>query len=322
MLYKPWVANGRSLDFADPMTNSGWWLYDDGSLRCYRFFANDDSEREQFAPGDPYPPGSPVASAMMCHYGMVRLERIRRGVRIEWDVCTVDPTALSILKAWLKIRIKVPEIRLRFYYGGWATETYTDSEAALRRVDQLSDYRGSTPSGLIACTDQGVTDLNEAKPLLRAAYQRWTESRTDALELFDSPFREIAPHTLSLSEDNTPGNLFYRKVGSQAYIVSYLGREWARDVVGTLSTRGHVDVEFENVVAEPYFEALRTGEPHYGHVRALFDGCGQDPAWVSYQRLVLPYHTPRGQRAVAIAVIPDQNVAIPFLNGKTGNAIS
>lgn len=64
---------------------------------------------------------------------------------------------------------------------------------------------------------------------------------------------------------------------------------------------------------EPYFEAIRTGKPHYGHVRALFAVDEAEPDWVSYQRLILPYDAARWRKAVSIMVVPDQDVSIPFL---------
>lgn len=301
--------------FADPEYNIGWWVDDAGAFHAYRPAANDrEASASAHCAGDPFAPGRNALLAMR-QFGMVRMERIRGGLRLEWDLCMVEPKALAAATAALKSGGLAGRVVLTFRYGGWAREEFPDAELALTRLSQLQTYIGETPRPVIACAAHTLTELETAKPLLRQAHARWKASSAGGLEMFDAPFRGVAPFSLTLAEANTPGSLFYRSVGRRAHIVSYLGQDWARDVVGTLSTHGHSDVEFENVISEPYFDALHSGVPHYGHVRALFAADDLEPEWVSYQRLVLPYEAANGQKALAIVVAPDQDVSIPFLTG-------
>ncbi len=300
-------------ELRDPVRNIGWWVDDAGDFRPYRVSANDHPRAGYFGEGDPFPRGGPEARIALRRLGMVRVERTGSGLGVEWDIQNAEPGALRAVLRSLGTEGSGGRVDLTFRYGGWAKESYTSPLAAARRIEELKEYRGETPKTMIAYEAHGLDDLDGAKPLLKAAHDRWKASTAGRLEHFDSPFRAVTPYTLMLSESNAPGSLFYRSIGQKAHMVSYLGKEWARDVIGTLSTHGHSDIEFEQVVSEPYFEAIRTGKPHYGHVRALFAVDEAEPDWVSYQRLILPYDAANGEKAVSIMVVPDQDVSIPFL---------
>lgn len=309
-------------DLRDPVRNVGWWVDDAGAFRAYRASANDHPRTGYDGEGDPFPRGGNGSRLAMRRLGMVRVERIRGGVGVEWDIQNAEPGAVRSVMRSIDSTDFGGRVELRFRYGGWATESFHNPHAAARRIAELDDFRGETPRTMIAYEAHSLNDLKGAKPLIKLAYERWKASRPGRLEHFDSPYRDMAPYSLMLSESNAPGSLFYRAVGRKAHMVSYLGKEWARDVIGTLSTHGHSDVEFEQVVSEPYFEAIRTGKPHYGHVRALFAVDEAEPDWVSYQRLVLPYDAANGEKAVSIMVVPDQDVSIPFLRPGAGNGVN
>jgi hypothetical protein len=308
------IASTVIRPFADPEYNIGWWIDDAGSFHAYRPAANDQPPTAGRGGADPFTPGRNALLAMR-QYGMVRLERIRGGLRLEFDLCTVERTALEAAAGAVRSGGLAGRVVLTFRYGGWVREEFAAREDALDRLALLEGYIGETPKPVIACAGHTLADLVSAKPLLRQAHARWQAATDGGLEMFESPFRAVAPYSLNLAEGGGVGTLFYRSVGRRSHIVSYLGQDWARGVIGTLSTHGHSDVEFENVISEPYFESLRTGVPHYGHVRALFAADEQEPEWVSYQRLVLPYEAANGQKALAIVVAPDQDVSIPFLTG-------
>lgn len=320
MLLTRGVVRRRS-EFQDPVRNIGWWVDDAGVFRPYRASANDHPRSGYEGEGDPFPRG-PEARLALRRLGMVRVERIRGGLGIEWDIQNAEPGAVRAVLDALGRQELGARVDLTFRYGGWATESFIDPRAAARRMGELGDFQGETPRTMIAYEAHALDALTSAKPLLKAAYDRWKVCRPGALEHFDSPFRDVTPYSLMLSESNAPGSLFYRAVGRKAHMVSYLGKEWARDVIGTLSTHGHSDVEFEQVVSEPYFEAIRTGQPHYGHVRALFAVDEAEPDWVSYQRLILPYDAANGEKALSIMVVPDQDVSIPFLRPEAPNGVN
>lgn len=307
-------------DFSDNARNSGWWFDDAGTAIPYRRFANDVPKDAQGIALNPFPNTSDATFALR-HFGMVRVEQAPVGYRIEWDALHTEPNAMKSVQTLLEKGQMRGPVSLSFRYGGWAHEHYADADAASRRISQLEEYRGEAPETMIAYEDHELETLSDAIPLLREALGHWSQSKPQALEHFTNGFQKVAPYTLFLSESNAAGSLFYRRVGAKAHMVSYLGRDWARDVVGSLSTHGHSDVEFEQIISEPYFEAIRTGRPQYSHVRALFAVDEAEPDWVSYQRLILPYVTVNGENAVAIMVAPDQDVSIPFLTAKSTGGV-
>lgn len=294
----------------DPERNMGWWVDDSGAFHSYRIVANDPVDHR--LPLNPFPDGQSAMIALR-QLGMVQVERMPSGVQVRWDVSQADPIALRAVRQALAEGEFPGRTSLCFRYGGWAHEAYPNPVSAAKRIERLQAYRKETPRAMIAFEDHDPLALKHGKPLLKSALDAWKNTEGQALELFDSPFRDVKPYALMLTESNAAGSLFYRAVGRSAHIVSYLGKDWARDVVGTLSTHGHSDIEFENAISEPYFEALETGLPHYSHVRALFMIDPAEPSWVSYQRLVLPYVAASGAKSLAIMVAPDQNVSIPFL---------
>lgn len=293
----------------DPKRNLGWWVDDEGGFRPFRIVANDRQDRIDGQ--DPFPPGAGTEHALK-RLGMIRVERVGPGARIVWDVATVDPAALEAVVARLRQGVLGGPISLNFRYGAWAREYFVDPAEAATRMLVLDEYRDAPPKAMIASEEHRIEDLAYAKPLLREAHARWRQTAENGMEAFDGPFHPMSRFSLVFSESTAAGGLQYRAVGRRAHIASYLGRDWARDVIGKPSTRGHADIEFETVISEPYFETLRTKRPHYGHVRAVFEIEGRDREWVSYQRLILPYDAANGSRAVAIVVAPDQDVSIPF----------
>lgn len=293
----------------DPKRNLGWWVDDEGGFRSFRIVANDRQDRIDGQ--DPFPPGAGTEHALN-GLGMIRVERAGQGVRVVWDMATVESSALEAVVARLRQGAMGGPISLVFRYGAWARESYADPADAATRMLCLDEYRDAPPRAMIASEEHRIEALTRAKPLLREAHARWRQSAEDGMEAFDGPFHPMSRFSLVFSESVAAGGLQYRAVGRHAHIVSYLGRDWARDVIGKPSTRGHADVEFEHAISEPYFETMRTNKPHYGHVRAVFEIEGREREWVSYQRLILPYNAANGSRAVAIVVAPDQDVSIPF----------
>jgi hypothetical protein len=293
----------------DPKRNLGWWVDDEGTFQKYRVSAND--RREALNETDPFPDGVGEYHALH-NLGMIRIERAGQGARLSWDVAAVERVTLDAVADRVGRGAHGAPISLNFWYGGWAREQYSDPREAVRRMLELDEFRNDPPNVMIASAEHRIQNLATAKPLLREAHARWRESVDRRLEAFDGPFHPMSRFALVFSESAASGGFQYRSVGRRAHIVSYLGRDWAREVIGKPSTRGHADVEFETVISEPYFETLRTEEPHYGHVRAVFEVHGREREWVSYQRLILPFVAANGARAIAIMVAPDQDVSIPF----------
>ncbi|MEQ8440614.1 MAG: hypothetical protein RKK11_01565 [Alphaproteobacteria bacterium] len=305
--------------FVDPIRSWGCWIDDSGDAQPFRVHDNDtDALAAPVLPlsdlgPDPFP-GRSMSTLAFREFGMVRLERRAGALKIKFDLETVTMPSIGGARALMRAAFHSGPIDLIFRYGGWARERFYDVDKALSRVMQLCAHRGVEPETMIACDDHTLEDARtQAHPMIRRAINAWNRTDRRAIESFDSEFRKLTPYILTLSENNSIGNLSYRHVGGRSHIVSYLGREWARNVIGTLSNHGHCDTEFETAISEPYIDALDRFEPRYGHVRGLLVLAERDPEWVSYQRVILPYHTVRGKRAVAIMVAPDQNVSIPFL---------
>jgi len=324
----------KALFFVDPIRSWGCWIDDSGDANPFRVSDNDSDPSNLPAAASPFArvpqpntvssidrdpfSGRELSTLAFREFGMVRLERRAGAMTIQFDLESVAMGSISGARTLLRASIHQGPIVLAFKYGGWARERFSSIDKALSRMMQLCAHRGAKPDAMISSAEFTLEEAQEkAHPLIRRSLNAWRKSDRNNVEAFSSDLFPLRPYLLSLSENNSRGNLSYRQVGDRSYIVRYLGRDWARGVIGTLSDYGHSDTEFEQAISDPYFEALDTETPIFGHVRGLFALSQKDSEWVSYQRVVLPYHTNRGKRALAILVVPDQNVQIPFL-GRSG----
>lgn len=245
--------------FVDPIRSWGCWIDDSGDAQPFRVHDNDtDALAAPVLPlsdlgPDPFP-GRSMSTLAFREFGMVRLERRAGALKIKFDLETVTMPSIGGARALMRAAFHSGPIDLIFRYGGWARERFYDVDKALSRVMQLCAHRGVEPETMIACDDHTLEDARtQAHPMIRRAINAWNRTDRRAIESFDSEFRKLTPYILTLSENNSIGNLSYRHVGGRSHIVSYLGREWARNVIGTLSNHGHCDTEFETAISEPRF---------------------------------------------------------------------
>lgn len=95
------------------------------------------------------------------------------------------------------------------------------------------------------------------------------------------------------------------------------GPDWLKESIGQVTHKafGIESQNFADMINVGIANTMISGEPLYQHIRTLVRDDGQDPFWVSYERL-LTCHMTRGGVPVVIAdIFPTQYVDVSIVGG-------
>lgn len=239
-----------------------------------------------------------------------------RVIDVHWDVIRVAPEALLTAVAWMERADAAPAVHtaLRFHYGAWATEVYESPFRAAQRIREIASFAGSEPY-------RGTT--RKRLPLARAF-----DGGTATASLVDTWLRlgghlqpdesealtRLIPKTLIFRHVANDNSFIYCLAGRDSLSSRVMGEGWAQRVIGRRAEDCWSDDSYENEVCADYGPVMQREEGQYHHFHALLAIPGREPVWCSYERLVLPWETPSGERVLMVHSAPSQALDIPFLS--------
>jgi hypothetical protein len=232
---------------------------------------------------------------------MARAKLDRDQAYFDWDVNAAQAGATESIADFLEQRQPKGRIVLRFFFGAWQTETYEDAEVAAWRVRELQTYRDVLPF-------LGVTLMQ--KPTEGAMHRKDSIGR--ACEIFraaDGPraYDPLAALTnaglldrcLVFRRRRVDDTLVYWRIGEdslmrqmhrQGDMASLIGEPYAQDPV----------FQRANPACGPYESSLTTYRPRYDHIRHPVVPEGQEPTWITYERLLLPFNEVDGSPMLVV----------------------
>lgn len=299
-------------------TENVWWIDDKGH------WLNFDATYVQRFPTCSFSQIEHRRSFLFDTLGIIKVSRYPRIIDIHWDVRHVMQGALSALLDHL-VSLESPGnndvmVALRFFFGAWNTELYTSPGNAAERIIELSEYANATPSDAITIANVDMAAIGSSHSSVRSCFDLW-HGMGGILE--DNPtlgLGELSNRTLVMGTDSLDERLVYKQVGPQSVACMVLGEDWRYIALGNTVEQCDSDDDYELEVVSDYPEVMELGEPRLDHIRAFFQLPGDDPIWLNYERLLLPWRAKNGKPLVMCFSNLNQNLSVPFLEAAIEDA--
>jgi len=295
-----------------------WWIDDTG-----RWLSFDGSYALRF-PDCFFPNIEHRHGPVFDTLGMAKVTTYARLIDCQWDVQRITRGALSALLDFL-ISLESPgndrvPVALKFYFGAWNSEVFSGPGAALERILELDEYAHTVPGESITIASVDLKDINRSHDSIRRCYDTWKEM-SGLLEDGDScGLGDLFDRSLILGLDSLQQQLVYKVAGSQSLASQILGSTWRYDVLGMSLGNSFSDDDYEAEVCSDYPVVMSSAEPRLDHICAYFHLKGEDPIWLNYERLLLPWKTRKGEPMIMCFSQQSQNLRIPFLSATVGFA--
>lgn len=289
-----------------------WWVDDRGR---WRQFGDDYAARNPYCA---LARGTERRDVPFTEYGMVRVTELAQLVDIQWDVAGVSDAALDAVCQYLRC---IPHaafgvtIALRFYYGAWNTEIFRDTAVAVARIRRTRRFAETAPFDGFLSVEQDLCDASLARQdeALRACLDLW--QRTGGEMWFDG-LPELGPimsRLLLFTPDDHGERMIYEYAGPRSLTAQVLGRSWHLSSLGCDAADGMTDRPTGERMCASYMPVLASGEPRIDHIRAIVRQGDDDPVWLAYQRILLPWTEPGGRPYLMCLAHRTQDLDIPFM---------
>jgi len=295
-----------------------WWIDDTG-----RWLNFGDEYADRF-PDCYFPKQEHRHGPAFEMLGMVKVISYQRIIDFHWDVHHVSPGSLSAMMDYL-ISMESPGnngmmVALKFYFGAWNTELFQSPGGALERIIELSEYADAAPGSSITIAGVDMKHIEQSHQLVRDCFARWREMDGVLAENDSFGLGQLNDHSLIMGLDSLDERLIYKSVGHRSVACHVLGEDWRYIALGQTADNCNSDDEYENEVLSDYPEVMSLGEPRLDHIRAYFQLQDEDPIWLNYERLLLPWTIPKGEAMVLCFSQLNQNLTIPFLEAAIDQA--
>lgn len=250
-------------------------------------------------------------------FGMVKVTSYTRLVDIHWDVRRVAPGSLSAtLDHLLSLESSGNNgtmVALKFFFGAWNSELYQSPGSALERIVELSEHASSVPSDAITIASVDLREIDRSHSLICSCFTRWRAM--EGVLGGDSSFDlgDVKERSLLLGHDSLRERLVYKSVGPQSLASHLLGDDWHYAVLGQPIENCYSDDDYEMEVCSDYPDVMESSEPRLDHIRAYYHLNGDDPIWLNYERLLLPWKTRAGEPMVMCFSQQSQDLTVTFL---------
>jgi len=311
LLHGTEASTTAGAETVEPRNNNTWWIDDTGR------WLNFGEEYASRFPDCYFPQAEHRHGPAFEMLGMIKVTSYTGFMDIQWDVRNVTPGALSAILDHL-LSLESPGnspvmIALKFYFGAWNSELYESPGNAMERLIELSEYAHAMPGESITIAGVDLSTIGRSHSLLRACFDRW--QKMDGVLEGDSSFGlgKMKNHILIMGTDSLGERLIYKSVGPQSVASYVLGENWRYFALGLPADRCNSDNDYEIEVLADYPDVMGSGEPRLDHIRAYFRLHDEDPVWLNYERLLLPWKTRSGEPMVMCLSQFAQNLAVPFL---------
>ena len=295
-----------------PQRDNVWWIDDAGR------WLNFGEEYASRFPGCYFQQADHRHGPAFDMLGMVKAVSHTRLWDFHWDVRHVTPGALGAMLDHL-LSLESPGnsgmmVALKFFFGAWNSELYQSPGSALERIVELSEYTNSVPSDAITIAGVDLKEIDQSHSLVRAGFARW-RAMNGVLgdETSSYGLGDLKDHGLLLGHDSLCERLIYKSVGGHSLASHLLGENWRYTVLGRPLEHCYSDDDYETEVCADYPGVMTSSEPRLDHIRAYFHLKGDDPIWLNYERLLLPWKTRTGKPMVMCVSQQSQNLTVPFL---------
>lgn len=237
-------------------SNSTWWI-DRGVITTLPISA----EQQPF-------------SELNLPFRVFRLVRIcisAHSTSVRWDIDRAEASSLDAASGFISNSSK--PVRLEFFKGGWAFETYESADQAARRFDQLRRLRNCRLNTLTMIEPRDANNTEAMSPLLQRAIQFQDTS--------------IQCHQLFYEYDKHLDDFILTMAGPISGLAQAMGPEWVEEAMGSAQSPDQ-HTEYDQTLVPSYFEVMNSGNNHHDSVATVISPPDQEQFWARYQRLIQP----------------------------------
>lgn len=294
-----------------------WWVDENGQWRNYG-----DAYAERF-PDCYFPQHDHRHGPAFEQFGLLKVAVYPRLIDIHWDVRRVTRAGLcAVLDHLISLEtpgVAKPTVALKFFFGAWNAEVYDTPSHAVERMVELSEYADAVPSEAITMANLNIGDIDTCHPRVSACFSRWRDMNGRLGVDEDFGLGDIIDHSLLFGPDPHDNQLVYWSAGAESLASQVLGEEWRFTAKGAPVDMGS-DPDYEDAVTTDYVDVINSGTPQIDHVRAYFRLIGDDPIWLNYQRLLLPWRTADDVPVVLCFAQRSQTLNVSFLDAAIEDA--
>jgi hypothetical protein len=197
-------------------------------------------------------------------------------------------------------------VRLRWFLGGWLSETFLDAAAASMRLRQILSETLAIPK-----TRLRLAALDPRTPCPRTGnlHELWQRHAGHLSSDFiaDAGKAGVLDRMFAMEHDEAKG-----------WIVRFMGpgigifSAQSRDVVGRSLESTSVDHDYTHWVESHHASVLETGESRYDHVDAIVSITAKRPTRIRYRRRLLPFTSRHGKPVVVGYSALTGDLALPL----------
>lgn len=255
--------------------------------------------------------GYPAADFGVLDYLVLnQLAIVARGDAVCLDLCLnardFDSKNLQAVIDHLDGNPAYLQVRMRWFLGGWLTETFFDTATAVARLRMIGERRLTAPEAplRLATQDPASLCLNTG-----GLYDLWQRHRGKFSSAFvaDAVRQGVLDRTFALEHDDTAGWVV-RLMGDAIGIFA----AQRADPVGHALAASAVDHAYTRWVASHYGSVLDTGQGRYDHVDAIVSTSAKVPTRVRYRRRLLPFVSLHGKPLVVGYSALSSDLALPL----------
>jgi len=294
--------------------NSGIYLGRDRT-RNGVYWVDDAGEWQPFSPLAESVVTSEVASrGLFFHMGAVRVEifELEESIHISWAVRSVNLHTLSEVLDFLDFFRRGYRVILRYYCEGWVQEHYNSEQDAILAIMKSQKFRDRNVSDSVFIRGMDALTTETATPFIQNGLEIWHKGRG---AIKSEPIAELLPNLLIYQYRETDGHLMALRSGPAAACRSVFQKGWVDDDGSRPYDYDYPSQRYNELITKSYQRVFDSGEIWFDHIRAIIPRRGEDPHWVSYQRLLFPLLLDDGSQALGcLSDISPEN-AIPVLGG-------
>lgn len=240
----------------------------------------------------------------------------RRFLDIQWNVTDAAELAVQSVADWLRHedQPQAKMVCLGYHFGAPGNEVFNTAAEAGTRMLEIARYADTTPFIGTMRKRLMLDRAFDARPETTEMLDTWMRLGGE-LAFDESPtLRSLMSKVLMFRQVANDDMLTFAHIGKDSMSTRVMGREWSRRVMGRPADDCYSDRAYETNVCADYKPVMERDEGQFHHLRAVINVPGRGLGWYNYERLTLPWVTPKGERVLMVFSTSSQWLDIPFLS--------
>jgi hypothetical protein len=257
--------------------------------------------------------------------GMIKVAKLNGVIDIQWDLNHASPLAVRSMFDFLLVyetpgSDQVP-VALQYFFGAWNSEYYPSTGEALNRIVDLAACEGYEADECITIANVALENIDDSHKRIIAAYDLWCHANGTMHDEITDEIDAIMQYAILYRPDAYGERFIIKEAGAGCYAAAVLGTDWHTKARGMPTEACYSDETFEAALCQDYPYVMKSGALRLDHIRAFFHLDGDDPIWVNYERLLLPWKSAAGSPLLMCCAEQSQELSVDFLDIAVGSNV-